>query len=79
MTNSNKPMAINALNFNPSASPNWLAMILAMVLPVSRNPDGILFVLPMSIVTAMVSPNARPNAKIYEATIPELAIGRLIC
>ena len=31
--NKSNPMAIKELNFNPSASPNWFAMILAIVLP----------------------------------------------
>ena len=28
--NKSNPMAIKELNFNPSASPNWFAMILAV-------------------------------------------------
>ena len=59
--NKSNPMAIKELNFNPSASPNWFAMILAIVLPVSASEVGRLFVLPMSMVTAMVSPRARPR------------------
>ena len=61
--NNNNPMAIRELNFNPSASPNWLAMILAIVLPVSASEVGRLFVLPISMVTAIVSPRARPKAR----------------
>ena len=60
---SNKPMAIKELNFNPEASPNWLAITLAMVLPVSPNEWGIWIVFPINMVTAMVSPKARPKAR----------------
>ena len=63
MPNSNKPMAISELNFNPSASPNWLAMMLAIVFHVSTRDWGRLFVLPISMVTAIVSPKARPRAR----------------
>ena len=63
---------------SPSASPNWFAMIDAMELPVDVIDSGILLVLPMSIVTVIVSPNARPMAKIYEENIPEPATRNMI-
>lgn len=58
MRNSNRPIAIRELSFRPSASPNWLAMTLAIVLPVEVKDVGRILVLPISIVTAIVSPNA---------------------
>ena len=61
--NKSSPIAMSELNFRPSASPNWLAMILAIVLPVSASEVGRLFVLPISMVTAMVSPKALPKAR----------------
>ena len=60
MRNSNRPIAIRELSFRPSASPNWLAMTLAIVLPVEVKDVGRILVLPISIVTAIVSPNALP-------------------
>ena len=55
---------IRELSFRPSASPNWLAMTLAIVLPVEVKDVGRILVLPISIVTAIVSPNALPKARI---------------
>ena len=63
MRNKRSPMAINEESFKPSASPNWLAMILAIVFPVVRSVSGIWLVFPINIVTAIVSPKARPIAK----------------
>ena len=62
MMNSNKPIAIKELSFKPDASPNWLAITLAMVFPVSPSERGIWIVFPISMVTAIVSPKARPKA-----------------
>ena len=45
--NNSKPIAMSELSFMPSASPNWLAMILAMVLPVSVKERGSWSVLPI--------------------------------
>ena len=64
MRNSNRPIAIRELSFRPSASPNWLAMTLAIVLPVEVKDVGRILVLPISIVTAIVSPNALHKARI---------------
>ena len=61
--NSSSPIAMSDDSFRPSASPNWLAMILAMVLAVVRRVSGTSLVLPMSMVTVIVSPRARPMAK----------------
>ena len=60
--NNNNPIAISELSFSPSASPNWLAITLAIVFPVEVSEVGRLFVFPMSMVTAIVSPKARPSA-----------------
>ena len=60
MRNSNRPIAIRELSFRP----NWLAMTLAIVLPVEVKDVGRILVLPISIVTAIVSPNALPKARI---------------
>ena len=60
-----------------SASPNWLAMIDAIEFPVEVIESGILFVLPISIVTVIVSPKARPIARIYDEKIPEPATGNI--
>ena len=59
-------MAINDERRKSSASPNWLAMMDAMEFPVEVIESGMLLVLPISIVTVMVSPKARPIAKIYD-------------
>ena len=77
MRNSSSPIAMSDESFNPSASPNWLAMILAIVFPVVLSVSGIWFVLPISIVTVIVSPNARPMARMYAEKIPEPAIGNI--
>ena len=48
----------------PHQFANWLAMTLAIVLPVEVKDVGRILVLPISIVTAIVSPNALPKARI---------------
>lgn len=58
-------MAIKEERRKSSASPNWLAMIDAIELPVEVIESGILLVLPISIVTVIVSPKARPMANTY--------------
>ena len=62
--NNIRPMAISDESLKSSASPNWLAMIDAIELPVDVIESGMLFVLPINIVTVIVSPNARPIARI---------------
>ena len=57
------PIAIREDKRNPSASPNWFAMIEAIEFPVEVIESGIAFVFPINIVTVMVSPNALPIAK----------------
>ena len=68
-------MAMSDERRRPSASPNWFAMIDAMLLPVAVSEAGMLFVFPMSIVTVIVSPRARPMAKMYAENIPDPAKG----
>ena len=48
-----------------------------MVFPGASSDTLKLFELPMIIVTAMVSPMARPNASITPPMIPEIAAGRI--
>jgi hypothetical protein len=55
---------------------NSFAITLAMVAPGSRIEVGIRFVFPMTIVTAIVSPSARPSARITAPRIPGLAASR---
>ena len=70
-------MAISDERRSPSASPNWLAMIDAMELPVDVIDSGRLLVFPMSIVTVIVSPKARPIANTKDENIPEPATGKM--
>ena len=56
-------MAIKEEKRKSEASPNWLAIMDAIEFPVDVIESGILFVLPISIVTVIVSPKARPIAK----------------
>ena len=47
-------------------------MMLAMVFPGSNNDEGIRFAFPTTMVTAIVSPNARENASRNPEKIPDL-------
>ena len=76
MRKSSNPMAMSAEKRSPSASPNWFAIILAIVLAVAVSDCGIWLVFPMSIVTVIVSPNALPIANMYDEKIPEPATGK---
>ena len=73
--NNIRPIAIRDESLKPSASPNWLAIMDAIEFPVEVMESGMLLVFPISIVTVIVSPNARPIAKIYDENIPEPATG----
>ena len=53
MRNNTSPMAMSDERRSPSASPNWLAMMEAIELPVEVIDSGMLLVLPMSIVTVI--------------------------
>ena len=70
-------MAINDERRKPSASPNWLAIIEAIEFPVEVIESGILLVLPINMVTVMVSPKARQIAKMYDEKTPEPATGNI--
>src|ERR1700687_5664313 len=59
----------------PVASLNSLAITLANVYPGEKMEDGISGRLPMTIVTATVSPSARPSARIVAPKIPARAAG----
>ena len=75
--NSIRPMAISEDSLKSSASPNWLAIMDAIELPVDVIESGMLLVLPISMVTVIVSPSARPIARIYEEKMPEPATGNI--
>src|SRR5208337_342944 len=71
MTNRMKPRASSDAVKRPgSASANWLAIIAEMVVPWARMDDWILVALPMTKVTAIVSPSARPRASITPPITP---------
>src|SRR6202011_6262079 len=66
---------INALTCIPEASPNWLARSPAKV-PAGESKDQVKRgLLPINIATAIVSPIARPKARMVAATIPGAAVG----
>ena len=71
-------MAISEERRKSDASPNWLAIIEAIEFPVDVIESGILLVLPISIVTVIVSPKARPMANTYDENIPDPATGNII-
>ena len=66
---------IRADTWIPSASANWLARSAARVPAGWKREVGIRGLFPMSIATAMVSPRARPRARMAEAIMPEEAVG----
>ena len=68
---------ISADTWIPSASPNWLASIEAIVLPGASRERSKFSELPMIIVTAMVSPMALPRASITPPVIDDTAAGRM--
>ncbi len=71
MTNRMKPRANSEeVNRPGSASANWLAIIAEMVVPWASNEDWILVALPMTKVTAIVSPSARPSASMAPPITP---------
>ena len=55
---------------SPSASVNSLAMVAEIVVPGANSEDVMLWALPITKVTAMVSPSARPSASIAPPTTP---------
>src|SRR6266403_1366997 len=73
--NSAKPISIKAERYrSPVASVNSLASTLAMVYPGANSDVAISGRLPITIVTAMVSPSARPKPKMIAPTMPARAL-----
>src|ERR1700722_2702692 len=78
--NKTKPNSIRALRYkSPVASVNSLAMTEAMVYPGANSEALIWGLLPMTIVTAMVSPSARARARKTEPMMPVRAQGTTTC
>src|SRR2546428_3777925 len=73
MINSNNPISINACKYNSSAaSLNSLAITAAMVYCGLNSDSAMTGALPMTIVTAIVSPSARPRPSMMAPMIPVL-------
>src|SRR6202521_431813 len=73
---STSPSSISAAGYRlPVASENSLAILLASVYPGEKIEGGISSRLPMTMVTAMVSPSARPRASTVAPKIPARAAG----
>src|SRR5581483_6186279 len=60
---------------SPTASVNSFASVDAMVLPGRNSDEDSLCALPMTKVTAMVSPSARPRPSMTPPTTPTLVYG----
>src|SRR3989338_11122444 len=61
ITNSRKPSANNVERWKSAASPNSLASVEAIEVPGEKRDVGMRLALPITKVTAMVSPRARPR------------------
>src|SRR5579863_4846331 len=73
---STRPSSIRALKYKfPVASENSLASTAAIEYPGENRDAAILGLLPMTMVTAMVSPSARASARNTEPKMPILAAG----
>src|SRR5699024_9726490 len=71
-----RPVAMRAERCSsPTASANSLAMMLAIVAAGANNPVGKSVRLPMTMVTAIVSPRARPSERTTPPMIPARACG----
>ena len=71
MTNSTRPISIRALRYRSSAaSVNSLAMTAAIVYCGAKSDAETWGLLPMTMVTAIVSPIARPNPRMTAPMIP---------
>lgn len=78
-TNKNNPISMSADVYTfPVASENSLAITLAIVFPGLNIPVGKSCVFPISIVTAIVSPNALPRANSKPANKPDFVYGIMI-
>ena len=77
--NNSKPISTSEERCIASvASANSFAITLAIVLERPKILSGIIFEFPMSMVTAIVSPNARPKASRTPALIPDHAKGMIM-
>ena len=79
MANKIKAAYMRAATCKPLASANWFAKREDTVLEGANTEVSILLEFPISIVTAIVSPNALPNANMIPPIIPEEAAGNTIC
>src|SRR5699024_7195336 len=77
MTNSRKPRASNAERCSPPASGNWLAISAAIDGPCPATVAVKNRLLPITNVTAMVSPNALPRPRITPPTMPARTDGKI--
>src|SRR5450755_2272909 len=76
MMNNRSPSAINEEVYrSPTASVNSLAMDEEIVVPGANKDELTRCALPMTKVTAMVSPSARPNPSMIPPTIPTRECG----
>ena len=74
MTNSTRPISTSAFRYRSSvASVNSLAITAAIVYCGAYSDHEICGLFPISIVTAIVSPSARPNPSMIAPMMPVLA------
>ena len=80
MRNSNSPSAMSEEVYrSPTASVNSLAIAEEMVVPGARSEALMRCALPMTKVTAMVSPSARPSPSMMPPTMPVREYGTTTC
>ena len=77
-TNSTTPVAINADKASPDSSSAPIAILAVNVLTLWNMLSGISGLPPITIMTAIVSPIARPMARTTPARMPLLAAGSMI-
>ena len=70
MTNNRKPSANSVVRCRSAASPNSLASTEAMDVPGENSEVGMRLALPITKVTAMVSPSARPSPSMTPPMTP---------
>src|SRR5947208_2677236 len=76
-TNSSSAISTSAdANRSLGASANWLAIVLATVSDAPSSDAPIRRPLPITIVTAIVSPSARPRARMHAPMNPDFAAGQ---
>ena len=80
MRNSSAPSATSEEVYrSPTASVNSLAIEAEMVVPGASSEELMRCALPMTKVTAMVSPSARPRPSMMPPTMPVRAYGTTTC